>query len=118
MFVSVEHHGVHDNRVAVITLDGNLDAVTAPRLTECLSEQHAQGYKQLVVDFSGVGYISSAGLRAILAALKEARQSGGDVRLASVQPSVHKVFEMGGFTTILEFYADIGEAVKSFSERR
>ena len=112
MFVSVDHR----DDVAVVALDGNLDTVTAPRLGECLSEQLSQRKTQLALDFSRVAYISSAGLRAILAALKEARQAGGDLRLAAVQPGVQKVFEMSGFTSILKFYDDADEAVKSFEQ--
>jgi anti-sigma B factor antagonist len=63
---------------------------------------------------SQVGYMSSAGLRALLAALKEARQQKGDFRLAAVQDNVRQVLEMSGFTGIFQVFATVEEAVASF----
>lgn len=110
MYVSVDHR---DN-VAIVALDGNLDAVTTPRVAECLNEQLAGGHTRLALDFGRVAYVSSAGLRTILASLKAARQAQGDLRLAAVQPGVKKVFDMSGFTSILQFYDDADAAVNSF----
>lgn len=112
MFISLDQH----DGVAVVTLDGNLDAVTAPRLDDLLKEQVGQGQKRFVLDFAKVGYISSAGLRVILATLKDARQRDGDVCLAAVQANVRKVFEMSGLTSILTLCEDADEAVKTLRE--
>jgi anti-anti-sigma factor len=46
--------------------------------------------------------------------VKQARSAGGDFRLASVMPPVHKVLEMSGFTTILKLYPDVELAIASF----
>jgi anti-sigma B factor antagonist len=61
-----------------------------------------------------VEYTSSAGLRALLATVKEARIKGGDLRLASVGGSVHRVLELSGFTSILKLYGDVDAAVASY----
>jgi len=66
------------------------------------------------VDGLTVSYTSSAGLRALLATVKQARSAGGDFRLAGVLPPVHKVLEMSGFTTILKLYTDVDGAVASY----
>lgn len=112
MFVSVDQH----DGVAVISLDGNLDAVTSPRLDDCLKEQLSQGHERLVLDFGKVGYISSAGLRVILSTLKDARQKGGNVCLAAVQQGVYRVLEMSGLTSILTLCGDADEAVKNLQK--
>ena len=70
--------------------------------------------KKVVMNLSGVSYTSSAGLRALLATVKQARSAGGDFRLAAVMPPVHKVLEMSGFTTILKLYPDVELAIASF----
>jgi anti-sigma B factor antagonist len=111
MFVTVQQR----DAVSVVVIDGNIDSMTAPRLSDKLNEQVQEGQAKLVADFGTVGYISSAGLRALLATLKQARQEGGDLRLAAVSPLVYKVFEMSGFTGILKFYDGVEEAVESFS---
>jgi anti-anti-sigma factor len=98
----------------VVSIAGSIDALTAGEVTEFLSEQVSQGEMNLVVDLAGVDYVSSAGLRTILATLKEARMRGGDVRLAGARPNVYKVLQMSGFTTILKSFDSTAAAVESF----
>lgn len=101
--------------VSIVSITGSLDALTAPQLTDYLNTQIGAGKSKLVVDLSGLAYTSSAGLRVLLNAVKESRQHGGDLRVAAVRPTVNKVFEMSGFTSIMKFFADVDGAVKSFS---
>lgn len=103
------------DEATVVTVQGSVDAVTAPRLTEALEAEVDAGNVRLVLDLAAVEYVSSAGLRTILATLKRARGGGGDLRLAAVQPDVQKVFELSGFTSILSFYDDASQAASSFA---
>jgi len=111
MEVSVERHG----EVAVVAVSGNIDATTAPALATALSGEIGHGSSKVVADFSAVAYTSSAGLRALLGALKEARQHGGDFRLAGVRPAVFRVLELSGFTSILKYFPDVPGALESFA---
>ena len=101
--------------VAVARVEGNVDTVTAERLAEALGAAITDGHACLVGDLGGVGYTSSAGLRALLGAMKEARRAGGDLRLAAVQPKVMKVLQMSGFTSILRHYPDVDAALASYA---
>ena len=101
--------------ITVVAIAGSLDALTAPQLTDYLTKEMGAGHNQLVVDLAGLEYTSSAGLRVMLNAVKEARQHDGDLRVAAVRPTVSKVFEMSGFTSILKFFPDVDAAVKSFA---
>lgn len=98
----------------VVRITGSVDGLTADALLAALQAQIEAGNTRLIADLSGVSYTSSAGLRALLATVKQARSAGGDFRLASVMPPVHKVLEMSGFTTILKLYPDVELAVASF----
>jgi len=100
--------------VTVVALTGSLDALTSPTLDAALSQHIADGRTHLVVNLAGLEYTSSAGLRVLLNAVKQARQQGGDVRLAALQAGVKKVFELSGFTSILKSFADVDAAVASF----
>ena len=80
-----------------------------------LNDPIQHGTNQLVADLSQVEFMSSAGLRAILVALREARQNGGDLRLAAAQPGVEKTLKMSGFTSIMKAYPSVGEALSSFT---
>jgi anti-anti-sigma factor len=100
--------------VTVVAVAGSIDALTADTLTAALHEQVAAGNTRLVAAFGDVEYTSSAGLRVLLVTLKEARQRGGDLRLAGVQDRVRSVLELSGFTSILKCYPDVQQAVASF----
>lgn len=110
MDVSVEQRGT----VAVVRIVGSVDGLTADGLQSRLRAELDGDTTSLVGDLSGVEYTSSAGLRALLATLKAARQLGGDFRLARVQPPVLRVLELSGFTSILKLYPDVDAAVSSF----
>ena len=99
----------------VVRVKGSVDGLTADSLTTALQSHVDAGRVRLVCDLSGVVYTSSAGLRALLGTLKATRQQGGDFRLAAVQPNVHKILELSGFTSILKLYRDVDTAVASFS---
>jgi anti-anti-sigma factor len=101
--------------ITVISVKGSIDAVTAPKISEFIQGQVAQGRVKLVADFSGVDYTSSAGLRVLLGAIKETRAQSGDFRLAGVQPDVLKVLNLSGFTNILKMFATVEAAVASYA---
>lgn len=101
--------------VCILSLQGSIDAFTAPKITEFIQAQVGQGNVRLVADLSGVDYSSSAGLRVLLGAVKETRALGGDLRLAGVQPDVLKVLSLSGFTKILKMFDNADAAVASYS---
>jgi anti-sigma B factor antagonist len=99
----------------VVVLNGSVDGLTAERMLAALSAEVDDGHVRLVGDLGGVEYTSSAGLRALLATVKQARSRGGDLRLAAVNPAVRRVLEMSGFTSVLRLYDDVDTAVASYT---
>jgi anti-sigma B factor antagonist len=110
MEILVEQRGA----VGVLSVSGSVDGVTSPALAARFHEEITAGRVKLVGDLAGVEYMSSAGLRALLETVKEARQHGGDLRLAAVRPDVLRVLDLSGFTKILKLYDDAGAAALSF----
>jgi anti-anti-sigma factor len=103
-----------DNNITVVEVGGNVDALTAPELSKVLIGQITAGRATLVVSLIGVDFMSSAGLRTLLGAVKEARSHDGDLRIASTNPGIDKVLKMSGFHTIAKVFASKDEAVSSF----
>ena len=103
-----------ENNSTVIDVSGSLDALTAPELSKVLLGQIAAGNANLVVSLIGVEFMSSAGLRTLLGAVKEARSNGGDLRIASANVGVDKVLKMSGFHNIAKVFPSPAEAVSSF----
>jgi anti-sigma B factor antagonist len=100
--------------VTVVSISGTVDSGTAGSLSASLRAHAESGGSHLVADLARVDYMSSAGLRALLETVKEARQRGGDLRLASVQPNVLRVLDLSGFTKILKVFPDVDAAAASF----
>lgn len=88
--------------VTVLTLQGKLDAVTAPAFEQKVRALVDGGVTRLVVDLAGLDYISSAGLRGLLLLNKMLKAKAGRACLAGVQGNVRSVFEMSGFSSIFE----------------
>ncbi len=82
-----------------LTIEGRIDTITAPGL-ETVIDGLDGSVKELVLDMKGVEYISSAGLRVLLAAQKKMSRVGA-LKLTGVCDTVMEVFEMTGFADIL-----------------
>lgn len=112
MDVSVDR----SRNIVVLRVSGSLDALTAGELSDRFSALIDGGEARLVADLAGLDYTSSAGLRTLLGALKQARGAGGDLRLAAVQGPVKKVLDLSGFSGIMKLFSDVESAIDSYSE--
>ena len=83
----------------IVELSGRLDTTTAPTLEQIISE-NIYDIENLILDFKGLEYISSAGLRVVLNAQKKMQQIGG-MKVINVREEVMEVFEITGFVDIL-----------------
>lgn len=102
------------NRVDLVKVVGRVDSSTAPQLGEALNTQFDAGTNNLVLDLSEVEYMSSAGLREMVAALKRAKQGGGDLRLCTPSERVVEVLDLAGLDSIFQVFDDQVAAVGSF----
>ena len=84
-----------------LALEGRLDTTTAPMFEEEVKNS-LTGITELILDFSKLDYVSSAGLRVILAAQKTMSQQGS-MKLIGVNSDIMEVFEITGFSDILTF---------------
>ena len=89
-----------DGGKLAIELSGRLDTTTAPELEGALDGALA-GASDLVFDFKGLEYISSAGLRVLLSAQKKMSASGGSMKIVGANDAIREVFEVTGFINIL-----------------
>ena len=100
--------------VTVVALAGNLDSNTSPQAQQALDGILAGGGRKMVVDFTALDYISSAGLRVLLGTAKRLSGAGGALRLFGLNATVQEVFDISGFSTILAVFATEAEALKGF----
>ena len=90
---------IPEGKKLTIVVSGRLDTNSSPKL-EAVLRQSVNGVTELVFDFSGVEYLSSAGLRVLLAAQKVMNRQGS-MKLTGVSADVMEVFEITGFSDIL-----------------
>ena len=88
-----------DNAVLTLTLQGRLDAITAPLLSEVV-ENELTGVKKLILDFGFVEYVSSAGLRVILTA-QDIMDEQGEMKVIRVNETVMEIFDITGLVDLL-----------------
>lgn len=87
----------------LVTIDGRLDTVAAPSLTEKLNELLKDDVAELIIDMEKCDYVASSGLRVIISAQMSMTKKGGTMIVKNVCDTVMEVFEMTGFTNILTF---------------
>lgn len=101
--VSSRSQGDH----TVLALAGEIDLYTAPRLqSELTRALSAADAAQIVVDMSAVEFCDSTGMNVLLAALRRARERGGDLVLAGPRPAVRKILQVTGLESVFTVLDD------------
>jgi anti-sigma B factor antagonist len=86
-------------RVVLLTVDGRIDSSNASELDDTLKQTMGEGHHDIVVNLSGVDYMSSAGLRALVSALRECKKWRGNLAISEPSERVAEVFDLAGLTT-------------------
>jgi anti-sigma B factor antagonist len=102
-----------ENEIYIVDIVGNLDTKTAPDAENQLTKLMDQGVKKIVIDFDKLDYISSAGLRVFLAASKRIKSEEGDIRICNLNETVQEVFDISGFSTILNVFGSLEQTLES-----
>ena len=100
--------------VSLMKVRGRVDSDTAPELDNALSNLLNDNKNKIVLNLQGVDFLSSAGLRAMVKALKGAQKSGGDVRLASVSEPIEVILRTVGMMQMFKMHPSDQEAMASF----
>lgn len=94
----------------VMKLSGRLDTETSADFELAAHDLLAAGDKKFVVDLTGISYVSSAGLRVLLALAKQSTGQQGELRLSGLAPAVKQVFDLSGFAKLFAIFPDLGQA--------
>ena len=100
--------------VTVLAPSGRLDVAGVPALKAAVTEAVSDGRPRLVIDMEGVSFVDSSGLGSVVAALKQARSSKGDVRLAAPNQQVRVVLELTTLDRVFPYYATVEDALSDF----
>jgi anti-sigma B factor antagonist len=102
------------NEVSVLSFEGNLDTNTAPQAQELIDQLIDGGSSRILINFDALNYISSAGLRVLLATAKKLKATSGDLKICGLNQTVQEVFDISGFSSILSVVATEEDALAGF----
>ena len=100
--------------VPIMNIKGRVDSNTAPELDGALENLLKAGKNQIVLNLEEVDYLSSAGLRALVKALKDAQQSGGNLHLAAISQPIEMVLRTVGMLQMFKMFSTKEEALAGF----
>jgi anti-sigma B factor antagonist len=89
------------NEPPVLTVRGEVDLASAPKLAAALGDLIDRGHTRLAVDLSAVEFIDSSGLGVLVGSLKRLREEGGDLVLCGASPPVLRIIELTGLERLL-----------------
>ncbi len=101
--------------VVILSLKGRLDSNTSGDFEKKLLGMVHQGETRLVLDFSELDYISSAGLRVLLKAVKELKRSEGHLCVFAVKDYIREIFSLSGFLSFLPTHSTLEESLQTFA---
>ena len=104
--------------VMVVELGGHVDQSNSYQLEKLFDNIIESGCYRVIVDFSNVYYMSSAGWGVFVGEIKRFRDKGGDIKLASMRPEIYEVYQMLEFYHILEDYPSVEAAAASFRKEQ
>ena len=102
--------------VTILAPVGRIDATSAPNFESACLDVLESGVRVVILDFSRLQYISSAGLRSVLLIGKRLREQAGALRIANLSGVVAQVFELSGITDLFPTYDSITAAVNAPAE--
>src|ERR687887_10224 len=100
----------------VVSLRGEIDVYTAPRLRQALIDLVEGGSKDIVVDMDKVDFLDSTGLGVLVGGLKRVKSNEGEMKLVVTQDRITKIFDITGLAKVFPMYGSLAEAVAGAAE--
>ncbi|HUA36306.1 MAG TPA: STAS domain-containing protein [Candidatus Binataceae bacterium] len=101
--------------IVILTPKGRINNDTSPEFQPSLLAAVGNTATKVVVDFSAVEYISSAGLRSLMMSSKQSKAAGGRLAVAALTPMVKEIFTISRFAMVVQVFDTVAEAVAALS---
>lgn len=112
MAIDLKIIGEEVDRKVVLRLEGRIDVSSTPLLEKKIDGFLKEGHFFILLDFGGIDYLSSAGLRLLLSMTKKLKEKKGGLLIFSVQEEVQEVFKISGFDKILHLFPGEKQALQ------
>ena len=104
--------------IEVVTVEGEIDIYTAPRLRELLIDLTSTSNYRLIVDLDKVGFLDSTALGVLVGGLKRVRAHDGSLDLVCTQERILKIFRITGLTKVFGIHDSVDQAIAATKGRR
>lgn len=104
---------VNQDGVVVLNLKGRVDATNSGQVHDKVMEEIKNGCNKMIINFSEVNYISSAGLRVLIFATKSFSKSSGSFAVCSLNDNIMKIFEISGLVNLFTIHNDLETGLKA-----
>ncbi len=111
----MEMKSTKEGEVLIFEPEGRIDGTNARDVESAFLDQVRGGELAILIDFSEVDFISSAGLRVLLMVAKEVKSRSGRIELCSMRDYLKEVFEVSGFNAIFQIHGNRSEGLESLS---
>ncbi len=98
----------------ILRLSGRLDAVSSPSAERVIFDYINNEKHKIIFDFSGIDYLSSAGLRMLLCVSKKLKSLSGKLVIFGIHPHVMDILKMSGFDHVLEIVSTEEDSLRKF----
>ena len=108
---------IEHSDAAIFQVKGRLDSSSTPDLEKRIQDSLDQGSTILILDFSDLEYINSAGLRILVMSYQRLQPLGGQVMVCGVRDYIAEIFDISGYNRIFHMHANLDLAVRTFAPR-
>jgi anti-anti-sigma factor len=105
-----------ENGIGIMELEGDVTNSAEEAMEAAYEEMNTAGLRKILLNFSKVEYINSAGLAIVIGLLSKSRKEGRELRACGLTPHFQKIFDMVGITKYVPHFETVEAALKSFSE--
>lgn len=100
------------NEFTIVSIEGRIDTTNANEFEKAIMDVIDGGCGNMILNCTGLNYISSSGLRIFLIVLKKMTAVKGLFRLSNMQPGIKEIFDISGFSSIFSIFPDQEAALK------
>ncbi|MDP3899937.1 MAG: STAS domain-containing protein [bacterium] len=113
--INISYRAIDKTKVALIDCDGPLDSETFFEFEKILDKEINEQNYRIIINMEHLSYVSSASLGVLMGALQQVRDGGGDLKVTNVTPKIKNLFDMLGFSRLLNIYDTDELALKAFA---
>lgn len=109
---------INSSDPAIIKIEGRIDGITSKQIQTEIEDVLATGIKNLILDFSGVYYLSSAGIRVFISEMKKLNKTGGQLFFVSPSSHILEIFKISGLTTVFKVFDSYQEITNFLTNKQ